>query len=91
LQTLEAENAAAIGVLQALQVGNEISIFAAEQDMKLRNATNSQLNALVVAESNRQNKQAQDELQSLAIEGQHSDWNLGDGAMDEQDPQIPNP
>jgi hypothetical protein len=91
LQTLEAENAAAGGVLQALQVGNEIGLFAAEQEIKLRNATNAQLNALVVAESNRQNKQAQDELQSLAIEGQHSDWNLGDGAMDEHDPQIPNP
>ena len=91
MQTLEAENSAAAGVLQALQVGNEISIFAAEQEMKLRNAANAQLNALVVAESNRQNKQAQDELQSLAIEGQRSDWNLGDGAMDEQDPQIPNP
>jgi hypothetical protein len=90
LQLLESENAAAAGVLQALEVGNEISIFASEQDMKLRNATNAQLNALVVAESNRQNRQAQDELESLAIVGQHSDWNLGDGALNEQDPQIPN-
>jgi hypothetical protein len=56
----------------------------------LRNATNAQLNALVVAESNRQNKQAQDELEGLAIVGQHSDWNLGDGNMQEQDPQITN-
>ena len=46
--------------------------------------------ALVVAESNRQNKQVQDELESLAIVGQYSDWNLGDGNMQEQDPQIPN-
>ena len=90
LQKLAAENAAAAGVLQALEVGNEIGIFASEQDMKLRNATNAQLNALVVAESNRQNKQAQDELESLAIVSQHSDWNLGDGNMQEQDPQIPN-
>jgi hypothetical protein len=77
-------------VLQALEVGNEINLFANELEMKQRNAANAQLNALVVAESNRQNRQAQDELQSLAIVGQHSDWNLGDGAMDEQDPQIPN-
>jgi hypothetical protein len=90
LQMLETENAAAVGVLQALEVGNEIGIFASEQDLKLRNATNAQLNALVVAESNRQNKEAQDELESLAIVGQHSDWNLGDGNMQEQDPQIPN-
>jgi P-type conjugative transfer protein TrbJ len=90
LQMLETENAAAVGVLQALEVGNEIGIFASEQDLKLRNATNAQLNALVVAESNRENKQAQDELESLAIVGQHSDWNLGDGNMQEQDPQIPN-
>jgi len=90
LQMLEAENAAAAGVLQALEVGNEIGIFASEQDLKLRNAINAQLNALVVAESNRQNKEAQDELESLAIVGQHSDWNLGDGNMQEQDPQIPN-
>ena len=46
--------------------------------------------ALVVADSNRQNKQAQDELESLAIVGQYNDWNLGDGNMQEQDPQIPN-
>ena len=90
LQMLETENAAAAGVLQALEVGNEIGIFASEQDLKLRNATNAQLNALVVAESNRQNKQVQDELESLAIVGQYSDWNLGDGNMQEQDPQIPN-
>jgi len=90
LEQLELENATAAGVLQALEVGNEIGIFASEQDMKLRNATNAQLNALMVAESNRQNQKAQDELESLAIVGQHSDWNLGDGAMNEQDPQIPN-
>jgi hypothetical protein len=90
LQMLEGENAAAAGMLQALEVGNEIGIFASELEMKQRNATNAQLNALVVAESDRQNKQAQDSLESLAIVGQHSDWNLGDGNMTEQDPQIPN-
>jgi hypothetical protein len=89
-QMLEGENATAAGVLQALEVGNEIAIFASQQEMKLRNATNAQLNALVVAESNRQNKQAQDELEGLAITSQHTDWNLGDGNMQEQDPQIPN-
>jgi len=66
LDQLELENATAAGVLQALEVGNEIGMFASEQDMKLRNATNAQLNALVVAESNRQNKVAQDELESLS-------------------------
>ena len=50
------ENGTAAGVLQALEVGNEVGIFASEQDMKLRNATNAQLNALVVAESNRQTR-----------------------------------
>ena len=90
LEALEDENAVAAGVLQVLEVGNEVRIFASEQDMKLRNATNAQLNALVVAESNRQNKQAQDELESLAIVGQYSDWNLDDGNMQEQDPQVPN-
>jgi len=90
LEQLELENATAAGVLQAQEVSNEIGLFQAEQDMKLRNATNAQLNALVVAESNRQNKQAQDQLESLAIVSQHTDWNLGDGSMTEEDPQIPN-
>jgi hypothetical protein len=90
LEALEEENAVAAGLLQVLEVGNEIGLFTSEQDLKLRNATNAQLNALVVAESNRQNKQAQDALESLAIVGQYSDWNLGDGNMQEQDPQIPN-
>ena len=90
LQALEAENAAAAAVLQALEVGNEINLFANELEMKQRNAANAQLNALVVSESNRQNRQAQDELESVAIVGQNSDWNLGDGNMQEQDPQIPN-
>ena len=76
LQLLEAENAAAAGVLQALEVGNEIGIFASEQDMKLRNATNAQLNALVVAESNQQNKEAQGELESLTVAGENIPWDF---------------
>lgn len=89
LEQLELENATAAGVLQALEVGNEIGIFASEQDMKLRNATNAQLNALVVAESNRQNREAQDQLQSMAVAGQLTDWDLTNANMQEQDPQIP--
>lgn len=89
LQQLEIANALALDPVTAIQVGNEIALLESQLDMKGRNATNALLNALVVGESNRQNKQAQGELESLAIVGQHSDWNLGDGAMDEQDPQFP--
>jgi hypothetical protein len=79
LEQLELENATAAGVLQALEVGNEIGMFASEQDMKLRNATNAQLNALVVAESNRQNREAQDDLESLAVASSTQyDWDLSD-------------
>jgi len=38
LEGLEAENAAATGVLQVLEVSNEVALFEGEQEMKLRNA-----------------------------------------------------
>jgi hypothetical protein len=57
--------------------------------MKLRNATNAQLNALVVAESNRQNQQAQDDLESLAVASSVKyDWDLSDQI---EEPVMPNP
>lgn len=74
IQMLEGENGLAVGVLQALEVSNEISIFGNELEMKQRNSTNAQLNALVVAESNRQNQEAQDQLQSLAVGTEDNDW-----------------
>jgi hypothetical protein len=76
LEQLELENATAAGVLQAQEVTNEIGLFQAEQDMKLRNATNAQLNALVVAESNRQNRKAQDDLESLSVVGENIPWDV---------------
>lgn len=87
LEALEAESAGAAGVLQALEVGNEINLFGAQQDMKLRNATNAQLNALVVAESNRQNKEAQDQLESLGVATEVSTWDATNTAPP-ADPQI---
>jgi hypothetical protein len=86
LEALEAENADATGVFQLLEIGNEAAIFIAEQEMKLRNSTNAQLNALVVAESNRQNKQALDELETLAVVTQRTDWQI-EGA--EFEPPMP--
>jgi hypothetical protein len=74
-------------VLQALEVSNEISLFGRELEMKQRNATNAQLNALVVAESNRQNKQAQDDLESLAVATQQSQWDLAN--MPDEEPVMP--
>jgi hypothetical protein len=88
LQALETESGAAAGVLQALEVGNEISLFASQQEMKLRNATNAQLNALVVAESNRQNKEAQGELESMAVAGENIDWDFTNNP-NPPEPQVP--
>jgi hypothetical protein len=89
LQALEAENAAATGVLQVLEVSNEVALFEGEQEMKLRNATNAQLNAINVAESNRQNQEAQDDLESLAVASSVKyDWDLTDQP---EEPVMPNP
>jgi hypothetical protein len=88
LQRLEAENAAAVGVLQALEVSNEIDIFGNELEMKLRNSTNAQLNALVIAESNRQNKEAQGELESLTVAGENIPWDFTNNP-DPSEPALP--
>jgi len=74
LSALEASAGAATGNLQVQEVGNEIALFNAQQEMKQRNAANAQLNALAVAESNRQNQEAQDQLESLAIAGEQTNW-----------------
>lgn len=89
LQALEVNNADATGIFQLLEIANETAIFEAEQEMKLRNSTNAQLNALVVAESNRQNKQAQDELLSLGVMSQIAQWDLTQSPIIE--PVLPDP
>jgi hypothetical protein len=81
MTVLEGENAGAEGNLQALEVANEIALFNGQEEIKSRNATNGQLNALLITESNRENKEAQGELESLAIATQNTDW---------QDPELPN-
>jgi hypothetical protein len=89
LEQLEIANALALDPVTAIQVGNEIALLESELDMKGRNATNALLNALVVAESNKQNRRAEDELQSMAVAGQLTDWDLTNANMTEQDPQVP--
>jgi hypothetical protein len=89
LEALETENADATGIFQLLQIGNEAAYFVGEQEMKLRNSTNAQLNALVVAESNRQNKQALDELESLAVVTQRTDWQIAGAEFEPPMPLAP--
>ena len=88
LWQLEGDAGAAIGNLQVQEVGNEIALFQAQQDMKLRNAINGDLNAMLIVESNRVNKQAQDNLTSMAEVGDLSQW---DPAVNPPppDPQLP--
>ncbi|MBV8360532.1 MAG: hypothetical protein JO189_21745 [Deltaproteobacteria bacterium] len=86
---LEANIAAAVGNLQMLEVIGEIDLFNGQEEIKSRNSINGQLNALLVAESNRQSQKAQDDLESIAIAGEQTDWDLTNGNMQEQDPQIP--
>jgi hypothetical protein len=88
LETLETENSAALGLLQILELSNEAALFAAEQDMKLRNAINAQLNGLNVAESNRQNQEAQNQLESLAIASEHADWDATNDPTPAEMPPI---
>jgi hypothetical protein len=90
LETLELGNAAALGVFQLIEISNEAAIFEAEQEMKLRDSTNAQLNALVVAASEERNKQAQDDLAALGVTTETVEWdatNVPPGP----DPQIPAP
>jgi P-type conjugative transfer protein TrbJ len=67
LSELAGRNSTAIGNLQTQEVGNEISLFNAEQDLKLRNAINAQLNAQAVVESNQVNDKAEQQMESRAI------------------------
>jgi hypothetical protein len=89
LEAFETQNAEATGLFQLLELGNEAAIFAAEEEMKLRNSTNAQLNALVAAESNRQNKQALDELETLAIVTQRTDWQFAGAEFEPPMPLAP--
>jgi hypothetical protein len=73
---LEAENGAATGNLQVQEVGNEIALFGTQEEIKQRNATNGTLNALLVAESNRQNQKAQDDLESLSVACENIPWDF---------------
>lgn len=86
LQTLEAESGSAVGGLKAQEVSNEIGLFNAEQDMKIRQAINAQLNAIAVVEADRVNQDAQDQLEGLAIVGEHSQW---DASNDPNPPEPP--
>ena len=88
LVNLEGDAAAAFGNLQVQEVGNEIALFQAQQDMKLRNAINGDLNAMLVVESNRVNKEAQDNLTSIAVAG---DMTKFDPTLNPPppDPQLP--
>jgi hypothetical protein len=89
LYNLEGTAAAATGNLQVQEVSNEIALFQAQQEMKLRNALNGTLNAMLVAESNRQSQKAQDDLESLSVAGE----NVDDGFTqdDPQEPPVPTP
>jgi hypothetical protein len=89
LKALEAENASATGLLQILQITNEAALFEAEQEMKLRNSINAQLNALVVAESHRQNKEALDSLETLAVVTQRTDWQFAGADFEPPMPVAP--
>ena len=85
---LESENASAVGNLQALEVANEIALFNGQEEIKSRNAINGQLNALLVAESNRQNKQALDDLEGLGIASEVTEFDATNEPPG-PDPQIP--
>jgi hypothetical protein len=90
LDDLETKNGQALGNLQVQEISNEIALFQAQEDMKQRNATNGTLNALLVAESNRQNQKAQDDLESLTVEGENF---AGDFTQipNPPEPQLPQP
>jgi hypothetical protein len=90
LADLETENGQATGNLQVQEVSNEVALFTAQEEMKQRNATNGTLNALLVAESNRQNQKAQDDLESLTVEGENFDGDFTQ-VPNPPEPQLPQP
>jgi hypothetical protein len=76
---LEANIAAAAGNLQMLETIGEIGLFNGQEEIKSRDSINGQLNALLVAESNRQNEKAQGDLESLAVgSSSQYEWDLSD-------------
>lgn len=85
---LEAENAGAEGNLQALEVANEIALFNGQEEIKSRNATNGQLNALLLAQSHVRNKEAMSELEGLAISTELTQYDATNNPPG-PDPQIP--
>lgn len=86
LQDLENAAGAAIGNLQVEEVGNEIALFQAQQDMKLRNALNGTLNAQLIVQSNRESEKAQNQLEAMGIAGEHADWDLTNEPAEEIPP-----
>ncbi len=85
---LEANIAAASGNLQMLETIGEIDLFNGQEEIKQRNATNGQLNALLVTESNRENKEALDDLEGLAIATEVTQFDATNEPPG-PDPQIP--
>jgi hypothetical protein len=90
LTDLENQAASASGNLQVQEVSNEIALFNGQEEMKQRNATNGTLNALLVAESNRQNQKAQDDLESLAVATAVVKDDFANNP-DPQEPPVPTP
>jgi hypothetical protein len=90
LADLETKNGQALGNLQVQEVSNEVALFTAQEEMKQRNATNGTLNALLVAESNRQNQAAQNDLEGLGIATENAQWDATNHPPG-PDPQIPDP
>jgi hypothetical protein len=85
---LEANIAAAAGNLQMLEAIGEIDLFNGQEEIKQRNATNGQLNALLVTQSNRENKEAQDQLEGLGIATEVTEYDATNEPPG-PDPQIP--
>jgi hypothetical protein len=88
MENLENEAGNASGNLQVQEVSNEITLFNAQEEMKQRNATNGTLNALLIAESNRQNQKAQDDLESMAVAGASVPWSFANNP-NPPEPRLP--
>ncbi len=84
---LEANITAAAGNLQMLEAIGEIDLFNGQEAIKTRNSINGALNALLVAESNRQNQKAQDDLESISATGETFSWDFTNTSVTE--PRIP--
>ena len=69
LQTLEVKNQTAIGNLQAVQTGNEITLAQVQQIQMLRQLVMAMMNSENTASANQLNSQTQSQLGALAIVG----------------------